>query len=62
MKEDTKNEDYGWQRTVEIRMVVWQETNWSPDMSQDILEACGLKRDDNDAYILLDVPPRLGVK
>ncbi len=43
-------------RTVNIRMVIWQETGYSPDWSNDFFEAGGLPYDEEtDAYAVPDV-------
>lgn len=55
MKEDAKMVITDGKRTVEIRMMIWEGTNWSPDMSLDFFQAGGLKRDETDAYIVPDV-------
>lgn len=43
-------------KTVEIRMMVWEDNGYSPDWSMDFFEAGGLKYDDErGAYIVEDV-------
>lgn len=43
-------------KTVEIRMMVWEGSGYSPDWSLDFFNAGGLPYDDNtDVYIVEDV-------
>lgn len=42
-------------RTVEIRMMVWMGTGYSPDWSNDFFDAGCLPHTDDDTYIVADV-------
>ena len=43
-------------KTVEIKMMTWEDNNYTPDWSNDFYDVGGLEYDDDkDAYIVKDV-------